>query len=67
MALALFRLIAAVARTEVLSNTLGAFTLLLVVTLGGFIVAKGIMFFCLICSEKWPDEVGKLGSKLALF
>ncbi|KAI3707559.1 hypothetical protein L6452_26185 [Arctium lappa] len=40
MALALFRLLAAVARTEVLSNTLGAFTLLLIVTLGGFIVAK---------------------------
>ncbi|KAJ9537153.1 hypothetical protein OSB04_029886 [Centaurea solstitialis] len=40
MALALFRLLAAVARTEVLSNTLGAFTLLLIVSLGGFIVAK---------------------------
>ncbi|KAD1313124.1 hypothetical protein E3N88_43026 [Mikania micrantha] len=40
MALSLFRLIAAVARTEVISNTLGAFTLLLIVTLGGFIVAK---------------------------
>nr|GEY05233.1 ABC transporter G family member 39-like isoform X2 [Tanacetum cinerariifolium] len=40
MALALFRLLAAVARTEVLANTLGAFTLLMIVTLGGFIVAK---------------------------
>nr|GEX68219.1 pleiotropic drug resistance protein 2-like [Tanacetum cinerariifolium] len=40
MALALFRLIAAVARTEVLANTLGAFTLLLILVLGGFIVAK---------------------------
>ncbi|KAM0000591.1 putative ABC-type sulfate transporter [Helianthus debilis subsp. tardiflorus] len=40
MALSLFRLIAAVGRTEVLSNTLGAFTLLLIVTLGGFIIAK---------------------------
>ncbi|KAK1439447.1 hypothetical protein QVD17_05265 [Tagetes erecta] len=40
MALALFRLMAAVARTEVIANTLGAFILLLIVTLGGFIVAK---------------------------
>ncbi|KAK9062893.1 hypothetical protein SSX86_020083 [Deinandra increscens subsp. villosa] len=40
MALSLFRLIAAVARTEVLANTLGAFTLLLILVLGGFIVAK---------------------------
>ncbi|XP_076883174.1 ABC transporter G family member 39-like isoform X1 [Bidens hawaiensis] len=40
MALSLFRLIAAVARTEVIANTLGAFTLLLIVTLGGFIIAK---------------------------
>ncbi|XP_076930284.1 ABC transporter G family member 39-like [Bidens hawaiensis] len=40
MALSHFRLIAAVARTEVLANTLGAFTLLLILVLGGFIVAK---------------------------
>ncbi|KAI3814151.1 hypothetical protein L1987_18898 [Smallanthus sonchifolius] len=40
MALSLFRLLAAVARTEVIANTLGAFTLLLIVSLGGFIVAK---------------------------
>ncbi|MFS8007349.1 putative ABC-2 type transporter, plant PDR ABC transporter associated [Helianthus anomalus] len=40
MALSLFRLLAAVARTEVLANTLGAFTLLLILVLGGFIVAK---------------------------
>nr|XP_043633072.1 ABC transporter G family member 39-like [Erigeron canadensis] len=40
MALALFRLIAAVARTDVLANTLGAFTLLLILLLGGFLVAK---------------------------
>ncbi|KAL8202096.1 hypothetical protein R6Q57_011243 [Mikania cordata] len=39
MALSLFRLIAAVSRTEVLANTLGAFTLLLILVLGGFIVA----------------------------
>ncbi|PWA42502.1 plant PDR ABC transporter associated [Artemisia annua] len=40
MALSLFRLIAAVGRTEVLSNSLGALILFLVVTLGGFVVAK---------------------------
>ncbi|KAL7594961.1 hypothetical protein Lser_V15G29884 [Lactuca serriola] len=40
MALSLFRLLAAIARTEVLANTLGAFIMLLIVTLGGFIVAK---------------------------
>ena len=41
MALALFRFIAAVGRTQVVANTLGTFTLLLVFVLGGFIVAKG--------------------------
>lgn len=40
MALSLFRLIAAVARTDVLANTLGAFILLLILVLGGFVVAK---------------------------
>uniref|UniRef100_A0A2P2KGH6 Uncharacterized protein MANES_09G059200 n=2 Tax=Rhizophora mucronata TaxID=61149 RepID=A0A2P2KGH6_RHIMU len=40
MALSLFRFIAALGRTQVVANTLGAFTLLLVVVLGGFIVAK---------------------------
>ncbi|XP_056169465.1 pleiotropic drug resistance protein 2-like [Syzygium oleosum] len=40
MALALFRFIAAIGRTEVVANTLGSFTLLLVFILGGFIVAK---------------------------
>ncbi|KAI3790860.1 hypothetical protein L2E82_04246 [Cichorium intybus] len=40
MALSLFRMLAAVARTEVIANTVGAFTMLLIVTLGGFIVAK---------------------------
>ncbi|XVE91137.1 hypothetical protein DITRI_Ditri20bG0130600 [Diplodiscus trichospermus] len=40
MALSLFRFIAAVGRTEVISNTFGAFTLLMVFVLGGFIVAK---------------------------
>ncbi|GLT76272.1 hypothetical protein SLA2020_479420 [Shorea laevis] len=40
MALSLFRFIAAVGRTEVLANMLGTFTLLIVFTLGGFIVAK---------------------------
>ncbi|KAJ6699302.1 PLEIOTROPIC DRUG RESISTANCE PROTEIN 1-LIKE ISOFORM X1 [Salix purpurea] len=41
MALALFRFLAAVGRTQVVANTLGTFTLLLVFVLGGFIVAKG--------------------------
>ncbi|KAJ6407594.1 hypothetical protein OIU84_010975 [Salix udensis] len=40
MALALFRFLAAVGRTQVVANTLGTFTLLLVFVLGGFIVAK---------------------------
>ncbi|GKV37528.1 hypothetical protein SLEP1_g45550 [Rubroshorea leprosula] len=40
MALSLFRFIAAVGRTEVVANTLGTFTLLLVFTLGGFIIAR---------------------------
>ncbi|WRX12870.1 ABC transporter-like [Theobroma cacao] len=40
MALSLFRFIAAVGRTQVVANTLGTFTLLVVFVLGGFIVAK---------------------------
>ncbi|KAF8395358.1 hypothetical protein HHK36_019304 [Tetracentron sinense] len=40
MALSLFRFIAAAGRAEVVANTLGTFTLLLVFVLGGFIVAK---------------------------
>lgn len=40
MALSLFRFIAALGRVEVVANTLGTFTLLLVFVLGGFIVAK---------------------------
>ncbi|PNT22284.2 hypothetical protein POPTR_008G024400v4 [Populus trichocarpa] len=40
MALSLFRFIAAVGRTEVVSSTLGTFTLLVVFVLGGFIVSK---------------------------
>ncbi|KAK4780158.1 hypothetical protein SAY87_016264 [Trapa incisa] len=40
MALSLFRFIAGVGRTQVVANTLGTFTLLLVFILGGFIVAK---------------------------
>ena len=41
MALSLFRFIAALGRTQVVANTLGTFTLLLVFVLGGFVVAKG--------------------------
>ncbi|XP_059429010.1 pleiotropic drug resistance protein 2-like [Corylus avellana] len=40
MALCLFRFIAAVGRTQVVANTLGTFTLLMVFVLGGFIVSK---------------------------
>ncbi|CAL5209123.1 unnamed protein product [Lathyrus oleraceus] len=40
MSLALFRLIAAIGRTQVVANTLGTFMLLLVFLLGGFIIAR---------------------------
>ncbi|KAL3646512.1 Pleiotropic drug resistance protein 2 [Castilleja foliolosa] len=40
MALSLFRFIAALGRTQVVANTLGTFTLLLVFVLGGFIIAR---------------------------
>ncbi|KAG5562970.1 hypothetical protein RHGRI_005644 [Rhododendron griersonianum] len=40
MGLSLFRFIAAVGRTMVVGSTLGTFTLVLVVVLGGFVVAK---------------------------
>ncbi|XP_047334134.1 ABC transporter G family member 34-like [Impatiens glandulifera] len=40
MALSLYRFIGAVGRTQVISNTLGTFALLLVFLLGGFIVSK---------------------------
>ncbi|PWA99751.1 pleiotropic drug resistance protein 2 [Artemisia annua] len=40
MALGLFRFIAALGRTQVVANTLGTFTILLVFVLGGFIIAK---------------------------
>ncbi|CAN4105849.1 unnamed protein product [Withania somnifera] len=40
MALSLFRFIAAIGRTQVVANTIGTFTLLIVFVLGGFIVAK---------------------------
>ncbi|XVF86257.1 hypothetical protein PTKIN_Ptkin18bG0026200 [Pterospermum kingtungense] len=40
MGLSLFRFIAAVGRTEVVASTLGAFTLLMVFVLGGFVIAK---------------------------
>ncbi|GER28926.1 pleiotropic drug resistance ABC transporterfamily protein [Striga asiatica] len=40
MALSLFRFIAALGRTQVVANTLGTFTLLMVFVLGGFINAR---------------------------
>lgn len=49
MSLPLYRLVAAVGRTEVISNTLGTFILLIMISLGGFVMAKGklITFFFL--------------------
>lgn len=49
MSLPLYRLVAAVGRTEVISNTLGTFILLIMMSLGGFVMAKGklITFFFL--------------------
>lgn len=44
MALSLFRFIAAIGRTQVVANTLGTFTLLMVFVLGGFIVARSKYF-----------------------
>lgn len=41
MALSLFRFIGSIGRTEVIANTLGTFSLLLVFVLGGFVIAKG--------------------------
>nr|GEZ66760.1 pleiotropic drug resistance protein 2 [Tanacetum cinerariifolium] len=55
MALSLFRLIAAVGRTEVLSNSLGALILFLVVNLGGFVVAMGTTFILLIKRSHLAD------------
>ncbi|KDP34703.1 hypothetical protein JCGZ_10908 [Jatropha curcas] len=40
MALSLFRMIAALGRTEVVANTLGSFTLLLVFVLGGYVISR---------------------------
>lgn len=40
MALGLFRFIAAIGRTQVVANTLGTFSLLVIVVLGGFIISK---------------------------
>lgn len=41
MSLSLFRFIAALGRTQVVATTFGAFSLLVVFVLGGFIVSKG--------------------------
>ncbi|KAL8125646.1 hypothetical protein AgCh_013056 [Apium graveolens] len=40
MGLSLFRFIAVLGRTQIVANTLGSFTLLLVFVLGGFVVSK---------------------------
>jgi hypothetical protein len=41
MASALFRFIAALGRNMIVANTFGSFALLLLFTLGGFILSKG--------------------------
>ena len=41
MASALFRLIAALGRNMIVANTCGAFALLVLFSLGGFVLAKG--------------------------
>ncbi|KAJ8551971.1 hypothetical protein K7X08_028414 [Anisodus acutangulus] len=48
MALSLFRFIAAAGRPQVVANTLGTFTLLMVFILGGFIVSKDDIQDCMI-------------------
>lgn len=50
MALPLYRFIAAVGRTEVITNALGTLALLIIFSLGGFIIAKGklIGFFSML-------------------
>ena len=73
MALSLFRFIAALGRTQIVANTLGTFTLLLVFVLGGFIVAKGQCFvsFCYGLSwlflQHWCHISNGKGDRGALF
>ena len=43
MASALFRLIASAGRNMIVSNTFGAFVLLMLLALGGFILSHGMM------------------------
>lgn len=64
MALSLFRFIAAVGRTQVVANTLGTFTLLLVFVLGGFIVAKSNLSQS-IC--KPASSIDLLENKFSIF
>lgn len=53
MALSLFRFLAAIGRTQVVANTLGSLTLLLVFVLGGFIVAKGWNYISLFIYHRF--------------
>lgn len=46
MGLSLFRFIAVLGRTQIVANTLGSFTLLLVFVLGGFVVSKSKLHNC---------------------
>lgn len=43
MASGLFRLLGAVGRNMIVANTLGSFALLVILTLGGFIISKGMI------------------------
>lgn len=58
MAISLFRFIAAVGRKDVLANTAGGISLLLVFILGGFIVARGKLLD--VISEPLGLEIIKL-------
>lgn len=55
MSLPLYRLVAAVGRTEVIANTLATFILLIIMSLGGFVMAKGklVTFFSLLSYFFW--------------
>lgn len=46
MASAMFRLMAALGRNMIVANTFGAFALVAILTLGGFIVSRGIYKVC---------------------
>ncbi|KAI3962225.1 hypothetical protein MKX01_030775, partial [Papaver californicum] len=59
MALSLFRFIAALARTTVVANPLGTFTLLLVFVLGGYIVSKAFGESKALITDENDDKKSK--------